>query len=478
MTSPHLSSTSDSAAPSPTGDRAQSSSRWLWLGGVGLLVLGGGFLAWQFFGQSQGGPPMMMPAAPVEIDPVATDTILDSSSFLGRLEAQTGVALQPEVAGRVVALEVAAGDRVEPGTVILRISPDRTQAELNAAQANVSAAAAARTSAAASLRSLRARRAELEAELTLETENYRRTVTLVEQGALSQQELDIASRDLEVAQATLKSAQEEIDAAQATLDQAAANLNQAQANRDAAAQSLQDRIVVAPIAGIVGDISVKLGDYVTPSTVITNITENGTLELDLDIPVDDRDRLRLGLPVQLVDRDAIGNVTFISPQVNTDTQTILVKARFNNTAGSLQDAQRVEARLVWDQQPGLVIETSAVTRLGNKTFVYIPVTPSVFDELNPPPAEGETAGTGDQTSRDCAQITPTQQQPNANGEYKALLCPVELGTIQDNRYEVASGLQAGTQVVTSGILNLQDGSLIQETSPPAANDGSMSPSEG
>jgi multidrug efflux pump subunit AcrA (membrane-fusion protein) len=53
--------------------------------------------------------------------------------------------------------------------------------------------------------------------------------------------------------------------------------------------------VTAPIAGTVGNMDVKLGDFVTTNSAITNITENAVLELDLQIPIEQRDRLALGL---------------------------------------------------------------------------------------------------------------------------------------------------------------------------------------
>jgi RND family efflux transporter MFP subunit len=385
----------------------------------------------------------MPPGVTVTLAPVQTGTVRDSSEFLGTLEAQTGVVLQPEVAGRVTQLFVVAGDRVTPGQPIVLISPDRTQAEFNAAAANVMAAQAAQDSAAASLQSLLSRRAELEAELALEQAEFERTASLVSQGAQSQQELDLARRDLDVAAATLDSAVNEIQAAQSQLAQSEAALAQARANQSAAQESLNDRTVTAPIAGVVGDLPVKLGDYVTPSSTITSITENATLELDLQVPIEQRDRLQLGLPVEVLSIDgtqtiATGSISFIAPQTSPDTQTVLVKARFENAQGRLQDAQQVEARIVWAETTGVLVPTSAITRLGGQTFVYVADEGSP-EELPPPDAIPSDMSAPDQVAR---------------------LRPVELGDLQDNQYVVLSGLEAGETIVNSGILNLQDGTPI------------------
>lgn len=443
MTSPNLSSSSESLQASLASDRRSSPKRWLIAGSLGILLLGGGFVVWRLVGSRGPGGMQMPPGVAVTLEPVQVGSVQDSSEFLGRLEAQTGVVLQPEVSGRVTQVFVSAGDRVNPGQPIVLISPDRTEAEFNAATANVGAAQAARESAAASLRALLSRQSELEADLALQEAEFGRTQTLVEQGAQSQQALDLARRDLEVAQATLASAQDEIAAARSALNQSEAALAQAQANQAAAQQNVQDRTVTAPIAGIVGDLDVKLGDYVTPSNVITNITENATLELDLEVPIEQRNRLRLGLPVELLAVDgmnaiASGSISFISPQTNADTQTVLVKARFENAQGILQDAQQVEARVVWAESTGVLVPTTAITRLGGQTFVYVAEEGSP-DELPPPEA-----------------MPPNMPAP----EQVARLRPIQLGDIQGNNYEVLSGLEPGETIVVSGILNLQDGTPI------------------
>lgn len=442
MTAPNLPASVLNVSAS---QRSRGPVRWLVAGSLGIVLLGGGFVAWRFFGARAGGQQMMMmpPGVPVALQPVQSGTVRNSTEFIGTLEAQSSVALQPEASGRVMQVYVSAGDRVTAGTPILLISPERTQAEVDAAQANVIAARAARDTSQAQLRSLEARRLELESELALQAEEYRRAEFLVEQGALAQQSLDIASRNRDVAQASLNAALQEIAAARSTLNQANATLGQAEANRNAAQQNLRDRTVVAPVDGIVGDISAKLGDYVSPGIVLTTIIENASLEVDLELPIDRQTEVRPGLPVELLAADgetvlASGSISFISPQANLDTQTLLVKARFNNSQGQLQDAQRVSARVIWSQSQGILVPTSAITRLGGQTFVYV-TEPANPEDLPPPQAFPPDTPMPDQVAR---------------------LRPVQLGSIQGNNYEVLEGLSAGEIIVASGILNLQDGTPI------------------
>ncbi|MGA1475243.1 MAG: efflux RND transporter periplasmic adaptor subunit [Prochlorothrix sp.] len=440
----HQSPTPDFSTPQyATPDRqSRPGAPWL-IGGIGVLLLGGGIWAWRLFGAAPEGEPQMPAGIAVTLAPVAEGPVQQSSDYLGTLEALTGVVLQPEVSGRVTQVFVTAGDRVSPGQSIILVSPDRTAAELEAVTATVTAAQAAQNAATAALKAAELRKAELEADLALKAADLQRVEYLVNEGAQSQQALDVARRDRDVAQASLAAAIQDIAAAKAQQSQAAAALSQAQANRTAAAQNLQDRTVTAPIAGLVGNLDIKLGDYVSPDTVITTITENSTLTLEIPVPVEQRDRLRLGLPVEVLSMDGMtvmakAQIRFISPQTNTDTQTVLVKAQLDNSQDRFQDAQQVETRLIWSEETGLLVPTSAIARLGGQTFVYLaePASPEATD--------------------------PAAQSPPGNGApgQVARLRPVTLGAIQGNDYEVLEGVIAGDTIVATGILNLQDGMPI------------------
>jgi len=96
----------------------------------------------------------------------------------------------------------------------------------------------------------------------------------------------------------------------------------------------------------------------------------------LSVPSNNLAQLRQGLPVELLDASTgkqltTGSISFISPQVNSDAQAILVKARFGNEDGKLRDGQYVRARIIWNQKTGIVIPMQAVNRVGGQSFVYV-----------------------------------------------------------------------------------------------------------
>ncbi|MEO1181046.1 MAG: efflux RND transporter periplasmic adaptor subunit, partial [Cyanobacteria bacterium J06636_28] len=274
---------------------------WLiWLAAL-IVLAGGGFALWILLGRG-GGSPDGMPiggAVPVTLELMQPSPLRDQASFVGTLDAQAGVVLQPEANGRITRIYVSSGDRVAAGDPIMELSADRSQAELSAALASVSAAQSARDNSRAQLQSLVAQRIRIEADVKLQNTEFARTKRLVDAGALSQQELDEVERDRNSAIASLAAAKEEIEAAQASLGQAEAFLEQSQSTADATREDLLDKTVTAPIAGVVGDIPVELGDYVQPGGTLTSITQNETLELEIDIPAEQLDQIQLGMPVEL-----------------------------------------------------------------------------------------------------------------------------------------------------------------------------------
>ncbi|MEL6813872.1 MAG: efflux RND transporter periplasmic adaptor subunit [Cyanobacteria bacterium J06598_3] len=444
----------------------RSPKSWLSLLALGLLVTGVGIVLWRVLSGPGDSGMQGPPAFPVKVERLQEESLENSSEYVGMLDSQAGVSLQPESNGRVVQIFVSSGDRVAAGDPIMQLSPERSQADYNAALASVSAARSSRDSAQAQLRAARARQAELIAELQLQESDYTRTATLVEQGALAQEQLDEVVRDRTVAESALNSAIQEIQALESSLNGANATLEQSNANANAVQQDLFDKTVTAPIDGIVGDIPIKLGDYVTAGGQLATITQNKDLDLEISVPVSEANRLRTGLPVELSlfgseDVIASGTIRFVSPTTDATTQTTLAKARFSASKQPIQDNQRLAVRVVWDERPGILIPTTAVSRLGGQTFVFVPGEPE-------PPAEGEG-----QAQSGAAGGPPGQ----ADGPPPtvAKLQPVKLGDLQGNEYQVLEGLNPGDTVITSGLLNLRDGVPIAPQSGDVEPPGDVEP---
>lgn len=386
---------------------------------------------------SKGGPPPgggKPPPAPVKLQSVESSTVEESEDLpVSKLEAAVRVDLKPEVDGRVTQILVSSGNRVEKGTPIVQLRPEKSQAEVGGAIANVNASRASLNNAQAQLKAAEADRLKAVADVELQNQQYTRIASLVSQGAYARQQLDQVQRDRNAARATLNAAEEKIRAARATIDQENSALKQAQANVALKTEDLKYTRVVAPIAGVVGDFTLKLGTYVKAGDTLTTIIQNDRFDLNLSIPDKRSSQLRVGLPVQLVDPQgnkplATGQISFVSPQVTADSQSILAKASFPNPEGNLRDGLKLKARVIWKRTPGVLIPDLAVTRIAGKDFVYVAV------------------------------------QEQGKSQLIAKQKPVTVEKYQGNNRQVLEGLKPGEKVVVSGGQNLTDGAPIKPQS--------------
>ncbi|MEM1255005.1 MAG: efflux RND transporter periplasmic adaptor subunit [Cyanobacteria bacterium P01_H01_bin.21] len=402
---------------------------WLWLL-LGTLGVAGGWFIWSRFQQEAAPVAIAAQATAVETETARSAPVQDSSEFVGALEAQERVMLRPEVEGRITQILVAEGDRVAAGTPILQLSPDRPEAVVSGAIADIEVARASRSAAQAEILEAEADRDSAAAERALQDTEYTRTQSLVEAGALAQQSLDQVARNRDVAIAALAAAERRIQTTRANLTEANASLSRAQSNATVASEDLSDYQVVAPIDGVVGDLPVKVGDYVNTGELITTLTSNQNMDLRLAIPVERSSELRPGLPVELSTQVglaplATGRISFVAERVEEGAQSILAKASFSNPDGQLRDEQFVRANVVWDESPGVMVPTTAISRLGSQSFVFV----------MEPATEGDS-------------------------EFIAVQRPVQVGAIEDNRYHIISGVDTGETIITAGILRLSDGAPV------------------
>lgn len=368
---------------------------------------------------------------PVKLETLTADQLTTTTEYVGVLEADNLVTLKPEVDGIVRNIQIQEGDTVTAGTPILTLRAERSQASVQQAIAGVEAARAAQTNAEAQLSAVDAEKLEAQADLKLREQDSQRIKALVDTGALPQRDLDQSRRDVEVAKARLNTINQRIKAAQASVNQAKANLRQSTNTVAIANEDLRETHITAPVTGTIGDLAVQEGDYLEQGQTIATIAQNTRLSLNFFVPIEQASNLRLSLPVELIDYRTLetvgrGQVSFISPEVDFTSQTILAKASFENPDKRLFTGQLVKAKLILSQKTGVSVPVTAVSRIGAETFVFV-AAPN-------PEAQGETAP-----------------------PFIAIQKPVTLGAIEGDRYQVLEGLSTGEQVITTGILNLTDG---------------------
>src|SRR5215467_7578342 len=322
------------------------------------------------------------PAIPVKVEVAREAPIRDSTDYVATLKSRDSAVIMPQVEGQITAIYVHSGDQVQPGEPLLQIDPAKQQATVHSQQNT---------------------RAAQEANLKYAQQQYDRTSGLAAAGVVSKQELDQAKSALDAALAQLESLDAQVKEQQV---------------------QLRYYKVDAPWSGIVGDIPVHVGDRVSTTTALTTVDKPGSLEVYVYVPIERSPQLKMNMPVDVLDGEgkaiADSRVSFISPQVDNATQTVLVKARIANRKDKLRQSQFIRARVVWGMRNSPVVPILAVSRIGGQYFAFI-------------------------------------AEPEKNGTYVARQKPLKVGQMSGNDYVVLDGIKPGDKVVVSGTQYLVDG---------------------
>ncbi len=330
----------------------------------------------------QASGPGAMPVKVLEAHAVPVD---DASEYVATLKSRDSAVIMPQVEGQITQIFVHSGERVAADSALMEIDPLKQQA---------------------TVKSQESARAAQQAQLNWAKQQYERTQGLSAAGVVSRQDLDQAKATL--------------DAAQAQMDALDAQLREQQVQ-------LHYYKVVAMRAGIVGDIPVRVGDRVTTSTQLTTVDQPGSLEVYVYVPIERSSQLKMNLPVQILDGSgkvlADSRVSFISPQVDNTTQTVLVKARIANGNDALRQSQFIRARVVWGTHENPEVPILAVSRLAGQYFAFV--------------AEAQNGGS-----------------------YVARQKPLTIGLTVGNDFEVRDGIKPGDKVIVSGTQFLLDGAPV------------------
>jgi RND family efflux transporter MFP subunit len=331
---------------------------------------------------AQGAAPQGPPPTPVQLAVASSLPVEDATEYVATLKSLNSTTIQPQIDGQITKIFVKSGDHVKQGQPLMQVDPRRQQAAVSSQEAEL----AARQAAVAFAR-----------------QQQKRASDLFAAGAISRQELEQADTGLRTAEANLK-------ALEAQLQQ----------------QEVQLRYytITAPTSGIVGDIPVRVGNQVSPQTLLTTVDQNQTLEVYVSVPAERAPDLKPGLPIQVLSSDgqqplATTTVGFISPHVDDQTQSLLVKGTVRNPDLTLRASQYVRARIVWKTTQGLVVPVTAVLRINGQYFAFV--------------AE------------------------EAAGRLLARQRAIKVGPIVGDNYSVLEGVKPNERVIVSGIQKLADG---------------------
>jgi RND family efflux transporter MFP subunit len=339
------------------------------------------------------------PPAAVKVEAARIGQIEDATEYVATLKSLRSTAIQPQIDGQITQIFVKSGDHVAEGAPLAQIDPRRQQAAVSSQEGELAAR---------------------QADVGFARQQYQRATDLFAAGAISKQEVEQAQTALQTAEAHLRGLGAQVQEQQV---------------------QLRYYTVSAPTAGIIGDVPARVGNQVTTQTVLTTIDQNATLEVQVQVPIERASDLRNGLPLLILSSDgsekvAATTVNFVSPRVDGETQSVLVKGTVPNPDGVMRPSQYVRARIVWKTVEGLVIPVTAVLRISGQFFAFVAEESKGGQPGADPSGRGSTPG------------TVARQKP------------IVVGQIAGDSYVVRSGLKPGDRVVVSGVQRLADGAPI------------------
>lgn len=407
---------------------------------VGLLATMG-FLAMQREGRG---------AVEVRVEAVGLRDLVDDVSATGHIEPKTHVDITTDVAGRITELPVEEGQDVEEGDLLLQIDQALFLAAVNRAEAGVAQA--------------RATLAQQQAAYQQAQRDADRLTALQERGTdfVTEAEVEQAVTNAEVQQRLF-------EASEHSVEQAEANLAQ---ERD----RLGKTTIRAPMSGRITRLNVERGETAivgtmnNPGTVLLTVADLSVMEAVIEVDETDVPDISIG-DSAYVEIDAFPNRRFVGTVTEIGNSSIvpLNPAASGGSAQAIDFEVKIELR---EPPEGIRPDLSATADVITATRDQVPSIPITAltlmdaDEYEQIPNENLPSAPGSDAVRDIEGVFVVE------GDIVRFR-PVEIGIAGENYFEVVSGIELGTTVVSGSfqaIRELRDGSRIRiDGAAPAAS---------
>lgn len=353
--------------------------RFIIAGALLILVFGGlvGFNMFRDQAIKQAFAPKDPPPVTVSTAPAVIDQWRRRIDAVGTLHAIQSVGIASQVAGIVTEIAFEPGQRVNKGDVIVKLDDAVERADLRRLEA---------------MRSM--------ARLTFDRQ---------------------------------KQLNEKQYSAQATLDQAKANLEQTEAEIARVRALIDQKVVRAPFAGVLGIREVNLGQYISPGTKLVGLQSLDALFANLILPEQRLADAKLGQAVSVrvdgyKDREFTGRLTTIDPQLDQGNRTVLAQATVDNPGHLLKPGMFTTAQI----HLGITDEIVAVPKVAIDLSLY----------------------------GDSVYVVNTSTDAGGKPVRRAERRAVTLGEQDGNRVAVVKGLKPGEEVVIAGQVKLHNNAPV------------------
>lgn len=353
----------------------------------------------------------------------------------GSLAGDVQTDLQPQTAGKVVAVGVDLGSYVKRGQMIARIEDADYKLRVDQAMAQLDNAKAALRQAeeriglkpgqnfdAEKVAEVAAARANFD----LAEKNLRRAEKLIESGDVSRAAYDQQKALRDALRETYQAALAQARQNHAAVQVARSNIANAQTQVDMARRNLSYTVITSPIDGFVADRPVDVGEYVTTTTRVATVVRTNPLRLKIDVPEQSISEIKQGQSISLTtsawpDRSFSGHIARLSPNVTASSRTLSVEAEIENSSGALKPGQFATARILLPRAEAAVLVPARAVR----------------------------------TESGVSRVFAIK-----NGRAEQRL--VQLGQTEGDLVEIKTGVKPDEQVATSKVDQLSDGAVVKQ----------------
>jgi len=295
--------------------------------------------------------PKQKPAMTVKVDRVVSQPLKQTVPVIGRLVPERSGVVAAEVNGAIETFNVKIGDRVKKGDILATLAKSRFQSRLNLERAKY--------------QQFKARIATKIATVKLLKQELKRLQSLKNSPAFSQARLE--DKTQEIVRAESEQAEAESEA-----QSALANLNLARID-------LKNTDIVAPYNGVVTFRHSEVGAYVKTGDALVTLIDDGSLEIEADVPSLRIKGLIPGLqvPAKLSDgKELVATVRAVIPDENPQTRTRATRFQFQSSNDDFFLAANQSITLdipVGKQRNVVTVHKDALIKSRGKNIIYIAV---------------------------------------------------------------------------------------------------------
>ena len=255
--------------------------------------------------------------------------------------------------------------------------------------------------------------------------NYGRYKALFDQGAISKENLDNQEQLVTAAQAALDTWSKQMasgSAATVTSKQAASD--KARSAVDALQNQKNDLVLRAPRAGVIGYRQAEVGAMAQTGQKLLSIVDNSNIFVDCSVSEQDIGQFVLGMStnisIESLGKSYTGKITYISPAMDTTTQTFTIRLALDNLDNSIKTGMFAKTTIdVVQRAQTLFVPREAVLSTNGTDRVFV-----------------------------------------VDGDNKVTERVVKLGLRNDKGVEILSGINEGEQVAVTNLSRLKTGITI------------------